>query len=236
MKLPRIALAGGCLAIVLLLAAGPGSRAGIWHFSTGFRLIQWGAYIGIATVVLVFLSAFITRPLRPSAPALVVALILGGTTCLLPWTWLRNARSVPAIHDVTTDLEDPPSFVAVLPLRAGAPNAAAYGGPAVAAAQRRGYPDLHPLELSVDRSVAFARAVTAARSMGWKIVDVDSLAGRIEATATTTWFGFKDDVVVRVRPTGAGSRIDVRSVSRVGGSDVGTNAKRVRAYLNKLGA
>ena len=70
--------------------------------------------------------------------------------------------------------------------------------------------------------------------MGWKIVAADSTAGRIEATATTPWFGFKDDVVVRVRPEGSGSRIDVRSVSRVGQSDVGTNARRIRAYLADL--
>jgi uncharacterized protein (DUF1499 family) len=67
--------------------------------------------------------------------------------------------------------------------------------------------------------------------MGWELVASDSAAGRIEATATTPWFGFKDDVVVRVRPDGSGSRIDVRSVSRVGKSDVGANAKRIRTYL-----
>jgi uncharacterized protein (DUF1499 family) len=70
--------------------------------------------------------------------------------------------------------------------------------------------------------------------MGWDIVAADAPAGRIEATATTRWFGFKDDVVVRIEPAGEGSRIDVRSVSRVGGSDVGTNAKRIRAYLRRL--
>jgi uncharacterized protein (DUF1499 family) len=70
--------------------------------------------------------------------------------------------------------------------------------------------------------------------MGWEIVDSDPERGRIEATATTFWFGFKDDVVVRVRPASEGSRIDVRSVSRVGRSDVGTNAERIEEYLEKL--
>jgi uncharacterized protein (DUF1499 family) len=70
--------------------------------------------------------------------------------------------------------------------------------------------------------------------MGWEIVAADSAAMRIEATATTRWFGFKDDVVVRIQPADSGSRIDVRSVSRVGRSDVGTNAKRIRSYLDRL--
>jgi uncharacterized protein (DUF1499 family) len=83
-------------------------------------------------------------------------------------------------------------------------------------------------------AAAFTRALGAARRMGWEIVAADSAAGRIEATATTTWFGFKDDVVVRIKPNQNGSRIDVRSESRVGGSDIGTNAKRIRRYLGEL--
>ena len=70
--------------------------------------------------------------------------------------------------------------------------------------------------------------------MGWQVVDANELEGRIEATATTFWFGFKDDVVIRIVPAPEGSRVDVRSVSRVGLSDVGTNAKRIRDFLHKL--
>jgi uncharacterized protein (DUF1499 family) len=70
--------------------------------------------------------------------------------------------------------------------------------------------------------------------MDWQIVSADTAAGRLEATATTRWFGFKDDVVVRIRPDATGSRVDVRSVSRVGKSDVGTNAARVRTFLARL--
>jgi len=141
---------------------------------------------------------------------------------------------VPPIHDISTDLEHPPQFVAVLPLRAGAPNPAVYGGPEVAAAQREGYPDLHSLVVHLAPGAAFARALASARAMGWTMVAADSAAGRIEATATTRWFGFKDDVVIRVEPDPAGSRVDVRSVSRVGQSDVGTNARRIRTYLARL--
>jgi uncharacterized protein (DUF1499 family) len=78
------------------------------------------------------------------------------------------------------------------------------------------------------------RALDAARSLGWEVVASDAATGRIEATATSRWFGFKDDVVVRIRPEGAGSRVDVRSMSRVGVGDLGANAERVREFLAKL--
>ena len=106
--------------------------------------------------------------------------------------------------------------------------------PEIAAQQRQAYPDVVPLVLESPADVAFGRALEAARGMGWEIVAADSSAGRIEATATTAWFGFKDDVVVRVTPEDGRSRVDVRSVSRVGMSDVGTNAARIRAYLARL--
>jgi uncharacterized protein (DUF1499 family) len=104
----------------------------------------------------------------------------------------------------------------------------------VAAQQRAGYPDIAPADYPVETETAFEAAAATARAMGWTVVAMDEAAGRIEAIDRTFWFGFTDDVVIRVRPTDAGSRIDVRSVSRVGVSDVGTNAARIRAYLARL--
>ncbi len=232
-RLPALALLVAALALVLLAAAGPLTRFGVWHFRTGLGALRWSAYLGMAGAVL-GLAALAARPAGRALPAAVLALALGGAAAFVPWRQLQAARRVPPIHDITTDLEDPPAFVAVLPLRAGSPNKAEYGGDSVAAQQRRGYPDLGPLRLEVPPAAAFARAAAAARAMGWEMVAADSAAGRVEATATTRWFGFKDDVVVRVRPDGAGSRVDVRSVSRVGGSDVGANAARIRAYLARV--
>jgi uncharacterized protein (DUF1499 family) len=131
-------------------------------------------------------------------------------------------------------MEDPPRFETLLRARAEAPNKADYGGAKVAEQQKRGYPDIAPLISTLAPERAFARALDAARAEGWEIASSDPAKGRIEATATTPWFGFKDDIVVRVRPAQGGSRIDVRSVSRVGGSDIGENAKRVRHYLARL--
>jgi uncharacterized protein (DUF1499 family) len=161
-----------------------------------------------------------------------VGLLAGGG----PW-WLRQqARTLPPIHDITTDTADPPAFVDVLARRKDAPNPPGYAGAAVADQQRKGYPDLEPLRLALPPAQAFDRALEAARGMGWEMVGSDPAQGRIEATDTTTWFGFKDDVVIRVRGAEGGSLVDVRSKSRVGRSDVGANARRIRRYFDRLRA
>lgn len=234
-RVRRLGPALAVLAMLLLLLAGPGVRLGVWSFRFGFDLMRWGAYLGLAGAGLALVSLLWRRPGATPWPA-VLAIALGVAAALVPWRWMQKAKRVPPIHDITTDTERPPEFVAILPLRADAPNPAEYGGTEVAAAQREGYPDLGPLMLPVPPAQGFARARAAAEGMGWEMVGADSAAGRIEATATTAWFGFKDDVVIRVEPADGGSRVDVRSVSRVGGSDVGTNAARIRAYLARLRA
>lgn len=232
----------GCalaLACALVLAlSGFGYRWGWWGLGTAFRILQWGTYAGIVAVLACLggiVRAWRRGPERPGwLPA--AGLVASIAVLAIPCTYLWRARHVPPIHDVTTDTEDPPGFVAVLPLRANARNSAAYGGVAVAALQRAAYPDIHPALLAEAPAPVFRRTLAAARAMGWDIVAADSAAGRIEATATTFWYGFKDDVVIRLTPQGEGTRLDVRSASRVGRSDIGTNARRVRAYLAKVTA
>ena len=235
-RLPALAVATAVVAFLLFALAGPFTRLGLWSFRGGFGAMRWGAYLAHAALALAVAALVATRPRRRAVPAAVLAIVLAGVAILVPYRLRASARRVPPIHDITTDLAEPPAFVAVLPLRAGSPNKAEYGGDSVAAQQRAGYPDLGPLRVAAPPGLAFRRAADAARAMGWELVAADSAAGRVEATATTRWFGFKDDVVVRVRPDGAGSRVDVRSVSRVGGSDVGANAARIRAYLARVAA
>lgn len=174
------------------------------------------------------------RAAAPDARRAVLGLVFVAVVLTITTMTILRARGTPPIHDVTTDTEDPPQFVAVLPARAGAANPVEYGGRDVAEQQRRSYPSVVPLHLGLPPAAAFDRALMTAREMGWDIVAADAAAGRIEATDTTLVFGFKDDVVVRIRPDGAGSRIDVRSLSRVGRGDMGTNAKRITAYLSRL--
>lgn len=234
----QLALAGLALATLgglALGAAGLGYRAEWWPLSRAFSIFRWGAYGGAAGAAIGLAGALMGRSNRRALIAGLLGVVIGSLVCGGPWRWQQAARSVPRIHDITTDLENPPAFVAILPLRANAPNSAVHGGPAVAAAQRSGYPDLATAMLNLSAEQAFTKAEQAARAMGWEIVSTDRASGLIEATETTRWFGFKDDVVVRVRAAAAGgSRVDVRSVSRVGGSDVGTNAKRIREYLRRL--
>ena len=140
------------------------------------------------------------------------------------------------IHDITTDTENPPQFVALHALRLKTFNGPEYGGEKIARIQKEAYPDIRPRVTGEAPGAAFDLALRAARRMGWDIVAVAPEDGRIEATATTRWLRFKDDVVIRVSPSGAGSRIDVRSKSRLGRSDLGANAKRIRRYFEVLDA
>ena len=237
-----IVVPGFLLAVAAALAAmlaGFGTRWGWWEFPTGFQVLRWAVYaaIGGAALSLLGIVFSLRAPRRRGVVLALLGLAIGLVTAYVPWQWRRTADRVPPIHDITTDLDDPPPFDAVLPLRAEAANPSEYGGDSIAAQQREGYPELGPLVLEGAPGEVFPLALDTAREMGWEIVDSDRDRGRIEATDTTFWFGFKDDVVIRIagQPEG-GTRVDVRSVSRVGRSDVGTNAARIQAYLERLAA
>ena len=238
----RVAYLGFALAIaaaVAAVAAGLGSRAELWTFRGGFEILRWAAWGGLAAAAISLLGLILAFSGRRRGSALLLGalgLVIGLVTAWIPWSWKQRAEQVPPIHDISTDLADPPAFEAILPLRADAPNSSEYGGDSIALQQREGYPDLGPLTVDAPPEAVFVRALDAAREMGWEIVESDPDRGRIEATATTAWFGFKDDVVVRIQPGPGGSRVDVRSVSRVGRSDVGTNARRIEEYLELLAA
>jgi uncharacterized protein (DUF1499 family) len=236
-KVTTLALVVAIVAAIAGLAAGPAYRFGPLSLGSAFGLLRAAAYGGIAAALLGLVGMILARPGAPrrglyrSLAAFVIGLVVMG----VPWSYLWRAQSVPPIHDITTDTTNPPQFLAVRPLRADDPNPASYGGPEVAAQQQEAYPDIQPLHLELPPDQAFQRALRAAQEMGWEIVRADYPARRIEATDQTLWFGFKDDVVIRVRPAESGSRIDVRSTSRVGQSDLGVNAERIRSYLERLG-
>ncbi len=235
MRLAQIACGVGLLGLVLLASAGPSYRVGILSLTNALTLLRWAAYAGVAAVLLGAIAAGLAyrRHLRVqmvvAAPALLAGLVAFG----VPFELQRRARAAPPIHDISTDLENPPTFEAILPLRADAPNDLERTSD-VTELQRHGYPDLAPVTLPIPLDQTFDRALAVAQEAGWQIVTADKSSGRIEATDTTRWFGFKDDVVVRLTPWGAGTRVDLRSVSRMGRSDIGTNARRIRLYLDRL--
>ena len=232
----RITLAIAAAADALLLACGPGTRLDVWSWLTGLALLTWAAYLGIGAALLAAIELAIPMFRRGHARLLILALLLGAAAAAPPIAMLQLAKSFPYIHDVTTDTDDPPTYEALAGTRDAAPNKSAYEGAKVAAEQKGAYPDIQPLVLPLAPPQAFERAMDAARAEGWDIAASEAAKGRIEATATTPWFGFKDDIVVRVRGENAGSRIDVRSASRVGLSDLGANAKRVRDYVSRIRA
>jgi uncharacterized protein (DUF1499 family) len=216
------------------LGAGLGTRVGLWHFKTGFLILTWAAYGALIAALLGLISLVVNRSSGKAVFFAVATIALAILVAGIPWQMKQRAQHVPMIHDITTDTETPPPFVAILPLRRDAPNSPEYGGEAVATQQLKAYPDVRPLTLTVPPDAAFEQALRTARELGWDIVESRPDQGRIEATDTTLWFGFKDDIVVRVTGRDSGSRIDVRSVSRVGKSDIGTNATRIRNYLARI--
>jgi hypothetical protein len=201
------------------------------------------AVAGAVSTVLVVAGG--RRPGAGGGRALVVLSLAGTLSAALGYYVPQSFGPpsgvvIPPIHDVSTDTVDPPEYVAVLPLRANAPNTTVYGGSPnmtperLAELQTEAYPDVRTLTLPVPPAEAFDRALAAVRRLGWEVVASVPEEGRIEATDTTFWFRFKDDVVIRIREVDGGAIVDARSLSRVGGGDVGTNARRLRSFLAEM--
>jgi uncharacterized protein (DUF1499 family) len=234
MRASLAALGLGLLSLLVLALAGPAYRIGL-PLGMAFTLLRFAAYIGLAALAVGVSVAAWQLKKGARVPALMAALgvVAGITAAAIPYSWQGRAQRLPVIHDISTDLENPPAFVAAVALRADSPNSLERGAD-VTQQQRQGYPDLAPLTLAEPSAQVLARARETAERLGWNIVNVDERSGLIEATDTTRWFGFVDDVAIRITPWGTGTRVDLRSVSRVGRSDVGTNAGRIRAFLRAL--
>ena len=231
MRVARWASWGAAAGSAAVLAAPFGYRIGVAPLGLAFLLLAVG-------VLLIAVSAGVLgarmgrrtgRRDRTAWAALAAAVAVGA----VPMTTLVSGRGAPPIHDITTDTEDPPTFVAAVALNT--PGRTDYEGPALAERQRSAYPDLRTAVLPVAPAGAFRRALGVAQRMGWELLATDADTLRIEATDRSFWFGFHDDVVVRIAAAGeSGSRVDVRSLSRVGVGDLGVNARRVREFLDAL--
>lgn len=230
------ASASGFLALLLIVMAGPSYRFGILELGAAFTLLRWGAYLGVASVALIIGYALWTKPGPRLGSVLLVSALAGLLAFAIPLSQMRTARSVPPIHDISTDLANPPEFIDIAPLRANAPNPAAYAGEEVALQQRRAYPNIATLQVPAPLERVLAIATELANARGWELVAaaLDDDTARLEATDTSFWFGFKDDVVIRMTAIEDGTLIDMRSKSRVGRGDLGVNAQRVQQYLAEL--
>jgi uncharacterized protein (DUF1499 family) len=231
-------LIGGVVSALLLPLGALGTRVGLWPFSFGLLMVAAGAVL--AAIGVVCGIAGIVAAHRRNLAGSKAGFYLGTAICVIVLAFMglqfSKASSVPPIHNISTDVTDPPEFVAVPALREAGTNALDYDAERLAPLQQQAYPDIGPLVTGHAPDAALDRAVTVLNDMGLDVVNVDPEAGVVEATQTTFWFGFKDDVVVRVRPMDSGSVVDMRSVSRVGVSDLGANAARIRRFRDAFGS
>ncbi len=245
-RLARVGLWVIGAGLLLILISGPGHRFGLLPFRPAIMVALVGtllAALGAVVAIVGLIGGAGSRAAVPRAVTAVGIVLAIAATSYLLW-WIAQMRGAPMIHEVSTDLEDPPAFVTLKAQRDSVPGtnpsdyvAQVQGRGAsidVPAQQRMHYPDIQPVSLDVSPEEAYARARRAVSELGWRLVDESQADGRIEATDTTLFFGFKDDVVIRVRTVDGASRVDVRSKSRVGLGDAGTNAARVRRFLQLM--
>lgn len=236
-RLARLAFFLACAAALTVALCGPVHRFLGVDLDVVLTAFRYGFYVAAAAIALALATVMPTRPgeRRRGIVAAVLALVIGLAAAWTPAQWLLQARASPRINDVTTDTVRPPPLVVTLQMRKGAANPPAYPGEATATLQRAAYPDIGPILLPLPPAEAFKRVDRVAVALGWEVVARAPAEGRLEAVDTTDWFGLQDDIVVRIRAEGTtGSRVDIRSKSRLGESDFGANAQRIRAFSERL--
>ena len=242
----RIAIFAGTLGFWLSVAGVAGIilsplgfRLGLWDVPFALReLLKYATYAALAGLALCIVGLLLAKLATPpiSVGRAVAGLIISGLFAGYVIVQYNKVQSLPYIHDITTDTTNPPAFVALADARKAAPNGLDYKGAENAEQQKQAYPDIAPMASHLPAPELFVKAEAAARAAGWDIAAADVQAGRIEATATSLIYGFKDDMVIRITPAAGGSQLDMRSMSRMGTSDVGMNAKRIREFVASLKA
>ena len=220
-------------AFLLVALPGPLYKYGVVDLGTAFTGFKFGVFAGIAALILLVLQIIFKRK-TVTLGSTIMALLLSTLAIAIPLSMLNKGKSVPPIHDISTDLVNPPEFVAIAPLRADAPNPVEYAGVEVATQQRAAYPELQTLHYPQSKSELVEATKQVIDNSGWQLVNIDANQGIVEATDRTMWFGFKDDVIVRITDNGSKRLVDIRSKSRVGGSDLGKNAERIHGFIEEL--
>lgn len=217
------------VAALLMLAAGPLHRFGVigWQASLGlFVAAALLAGIGACWCLYQLLR-------RRGGTVTVIAAAAGFAAVAVPIAVIVNAGDKPPINDISTDTTAPPPFQAIDATLRGPDASPIDYNPAFAPQQARAYPEVRPLDLPVEPGKAFDVALAACEK-DWQIILADRAAGRIEAVERSLWWGYRDDIVIRLTATPTGTRVDMRSKSRVGESDLGANARRIAAYLDRV--
>ena len=233
----RFVLAGAHIAVLMLLLGALGSRFGLWSFFVGFYFLFAGIVVALICAVWGIAALVFSRgagPIKSRVP-FVYGAILSSLVLTTMFVQFLDASRLPPIHDISTDLIDPPEFDHLIEVRGRHSNDLT-SSDEERQQQAIAYPAIKTLRTGRDLNESFDRVLAVATAMDWEIVHSDRRAGIVESTATTFWFGFKDDVVIRIRDAGGASLIDLRSVSRVGMSDLGTNAARIARFLQNFDA
>jgi uncharacterized protein (DUF1499 family) len=234
----RLALLVAVVAAALIVAGGPLYRFAHIDLKTALQTLPtYGVYAAAAAgalAVIWLVVALVTRSSAGLTPVIVAVVVAAGAA-YFPISFLMTAKALPPIHDITTDTGNPPQWVALLEQRKASKNGADYD-PANAAEQQKAYPEIQTFSSALPPAQLFEKAKKIATDMGWQIAAAEAGEGRIEASDTTMWFGFTDDIVIRIVADGSGSKLDMRSMSRIGVSDVGKNASRIRDFLTRLKA
>ena len=231
-------LYAAAVGILLLPLGALGTRFGAWDFGVGFIFLGVGTLITaislIGAVVGFLVAIKNSYPLERNAT--VLALIASSLVLSVVGVQVGSVASVPPIHNVSTDIIDPPQFRELVEQRveSGA-NPLVYDSEVLGPQQQAAYPWITTKTLNGTISDRAKEAAQILENMGMDLASLDPVEGVIEATDTTLWFGFKDDVVIRLRSTEASKvQVDIRSVSRVGQSDLGVNAQRITEILAKF--
>ncbi|MEP2652805.1 MAG: DUF1499 domain-containing protein [Paraglaciecola sp.] len=226
-------LIAGIFSVLALLLSGPLYQAEVLELRQAFMGFRVALIAGGITLALILIQVIFMRK-NIGWGSTGLAALCAVVAISLPLGMMNKGKSVPAIHDITTDLVNPPRFNAILALRADAPNPAAYQGEEIASQQRTAYPELQTQSYKESSDKVFDAALASIENLGFEVVAANKATGQIEAFDKTTWFGFIDDVVVRIQSAGDMTLLDVRSKSRIGRSDLGKNAERIHAILGGI--
>ena len=233
--LPALGILNIGLIIITLLSRTSLGWTPLQTFNIFFFATLFGLVLGIIGLIVLIVGVF--KKKKPLLIAGNSTLLLGVLPLVASILVVGPSRiALPLIHDISTDLVNPPEFTNARLLRSADENSLNYGGESVAAQQRETYPDIQPLLMGLTVNEALIRATDTVKALGWTITtaDRDGNIVKLEAYAKTRLFGFIDDIVIRISPNPDGSIIDIRSVSRVGEGDLGANAERIRKFFNEF--
>lgn len=209
-------------------------RLQLWPMGVSFKIIKLTGYASVAVLALAALLglyALFQKQLDVVKSCVFVTVLLA-IPVIGPSVQVYKAKTLPFLHQVSTDTVNPPQFQAVIALRGDNSNPLKYDSEKLAPLQQAAYPEVQTIKSELTTQQAFTKAIATAMSLGWEIIAKNPEQGTIEAVDTTLLWGFKDDVVIRIQATAAGSNIDLRSISRIGGTDLGANANRIRRFIS----